>query len=144
MIANFFLQFREEALLPDGFLREIDSRNHAIKPSRTQKCRNFNCRKKKVRPYSGVSELTSRRYFRTVGYFSAHFTASKRGRGGFTMQSTVFPRKALVSYWTICVIWHMWSHVVKLDRRKTGTDLLHMNLWMRLFNCILMYVPRSV
>ena len=34
---TFSVSFREKALLLDGFLRDIDSRNHAINPSRLGK-----------------------------------------------------------------------------------------------------------
>ena len=38
---TFSSTFREEALLLDGFLRDIDSRNHAINPSRLEKNQTF-------------------------------------------------------------------------------------------------------
>ena len=38
---TFFSTFGEEALLLDGFLRDIDSRNHAINPSVLGKTQTF-------------------------------------------------------------------------------------------------------
>ena len=37
----FYFTFGEEALLLDGFLRDIDSCNHAINPSRLEKNQTF-------------------------------------------------------------------------------------------------------
>ena len=38
---GFSSTFEEKALLPNGHLRDIDSRNHAINPSRLEKNRTF-------------------------------------------------------------------------------------------------------